>query len=547
MNGADKSTISALFLLKFDVHTGYTIEWSKTTSDSISLRGVEFKSLPSGLHDSARDVIAFVEDQDLENYPNKLLYGVSVFRSNADQAIKDRNDVKMYSLGILVSNEPEEMSKKPVSVVWKPLTFTSGWDFVEDLEKLLQLWLQEDHNEDFEKYKVLEDFFNSNKFVQIKDHVEQDSDKISTSSSTAKSASVHGLHHMLLSLPSMLENLGPLAFKVWKLALLRKKIIVHNASSIELSCSFVYCISLISTIPIEILSGLVGAGVDNINDLQYYQPLYNMGVNDINYLEQVIKKFDPGFIMSTTDEILLYKPVLYDYSVKLCAHDSSPEIVSSSNFAKSSALLKATQRDLRRFRLLYDEFDLYKDVDQEELNWWLDISEPTSWKEYIWKGFSWWATLGENDRSDCDFEANKEGLDNISTFNDQESIYTTTLQDTTVSQPRKTSIMGGSANLSSEISKEITDVLRIVGYFQSMTTKIFQVLIDIVNNSESDDSVEDSSILKDDDILYISLNDINEMGLDPYSLQDHEFVIDLVSVWWGRTAKVGSYVGNICC
>ena len=52
-------SISALFLIYFDIKAGYTIAWQPC--QGIELDGVvEYKSLPSGLHTVREDVIFFV-------------------------------------------------------------------------------------------------------------------------------------------------------------------------------------------------------------------------------------------------------------------------------------------------------------------------------------------------------------------------------------------------------------------------------------------------------------------------------------------------------
>ncbi|PHH90248.1 hypothetical protein CDD83_4186 [Cordyceps sp. RAO-2017] len=59
---ADRPPLSALFLVDFDVKAGYTIAWRRALP-GLELDGrVEYKSLPSGLHTVARDLVYFVHD-----------------------------------------------------------------------------------------------------------------------------------------------------------------------------------------------------------------------------------------------------------------------------------------------------------------------------------------------------------------------------------------------------------------------------------------------------------------------------------------------------
>ncbi|GME72083.1 unnamed protein product [[Candida] boidinii] len=134
-----------------------------------------------------------------------------------------------------------------------------------------------------------------------------------------------------------------------------------------------------------------------------------------------------------------------------------------------------------------------------------------------------------------------------------------------------------------ETDSKIENVLLLVGYFQSLTVKIFSMLIDLINNNESAkdsgsrnkqrqqhqgddsnntsfDSADDESeaLLShdnganeteshSDDIIYIEHRDIYEMGLDPYSEFDVFFLTELVDLWWDKKVKIGTYLGNLCC
>ena len=93
-NGAasfDLPSISALFLIYFDIKAGYTIGW-KRSLPGIELEGVvEYKSLPSGLHTVKEDLIYFVHDNHA---------GLSAF-VNAPAAEESRN-ARMIAVGIMV-------------------------------------------------------------------------------------------------------------------------------------------------------------------------------------------------------------------------------------------------------------------------------------------------------------------------------------------------------------------------------------------------------------------------------------------------------------
>ncbi|RPB13151.1 hypothetical protein P167DRAFT_564667 [Morchella conica CCBAS932] len=82
--------IAALFVIQFDLKAGYTITWKRTTPN-ITLDGVEFKSLPSGLHNLDHDLIYFVHPPHA---------GISAF-IRVPAPSSDRNALQL-SIGALV-------------------------------------------------------------------------------------------------------------------------------------------------------------------------------------------------------------------------------------------------------------------------------------------------------------------------------------------------------------------------------------------------------------------------------------------------------------
>lgn len=588
-NATTASPISAIFLVQFDVKSGYVLKWSKTINKNISLKGVEFKSLPSGLHEVERDVISFVQIHDHDDVDDdgneidtpdpeaqpfdKLLYGVSVFHQNLkESAGGSRNKVKMFSLGILVDPLSQINTKSTVSKfsgdlpTWRPMQFTSGLEYVDQLHKLLDEW---DNSK--ENYTKFEDFFEKHSpKMKLLDVISAKSPKrnvpkIDTTTLNTSLAGKHHSHHFLLHLSSLLEALGPLIFKVWRSALLREKILLFDAPTVELTCAYTYCLAILSTIPQEIHWLLNESGCWATSALQFIQPIYSIGVNDIDWLKTLVSGNSAGkntsFIASSTDEILLFKTALYDLSVQFNQphHVATkiPKLFPSEASIPGSKItdpLKATQRDLKRFKILAREFDLYNEdsadtsietttvnssksndepdilssdhpnnsqvqIDSEGIPWWAEVSEAASWRQLAWSGFYWWASAGENEKIEEEQEI--EGLKEI----------------------------GDNKN-------EIDRSLILVGYFQNMTKRLFTTIADIINNENEEDSKADAGDLNDvgdgdelvnEKIIWIEPADIFEMGLDPYSKQDAEFVVKLIQVWWDRKAHVGSKIVNLCC
>lgn len=563
-NATTASPLSAIFLVQFDVKSGYVLKWSKKVNDNVSLKGVEFKSLPSGLHEIERDVISFVQihenDNENETKPfDDLLYGVSVFHQNLNEHVGgSRNKVKMFSLGILVDPLSQIQAKSVTSKfsgdlpTWKPMHFTSGLEYVDQLNKLLDEW-----NYSSDDYSTFEEFFDKHSskidlldIIGSKSPKSPNLPKIDTQTLHSSLVGKHHSHHFLLSLPSLLEHLGPLIFRVWRSALLRERILLFDAPTVELNCAFAYCLAILSTIPQEIHWLLNESGCWAASDLQFIQPVYSIGVNDIDWLKSLVSpasetKENISFIASTTDEILLFKSTLYDISVQFNQphHVTSriPKVYlaeSSIPGAKNTDPLKATQRDLKRFKILAKEFKFYSEdgqtpsasaspvkanVDEsaiakeepkpelEDEPWWLQVSEPASWKELAWSGFYWWASAGENGRM-CE-EQEIDGLKENGDIN----------------------------------RNEIERSLILVGYFQNMTKRILSTIADIINNENEEESKDNDDDELVENVLWIEPGDIFEMGLDPYSAQDADFVVRLIKVWWNREAKVGTKLSNICC
>lgn len=109
----ESSPLSALFLIHFDNKVGYTLGWRRAESD-IELDGVvEYKSLPSGLHNVAEDLVYFVHGQHA---------GLSAF-VNAPADEEDRN-ARMIAVGVLVPLSLGRLGR--------------SWTHAEGLQKLAQ-------------------------------------------------------------------------------------------------------------------------------------------------------------------------------------------------------------------------------------------------------------------------------------------------------------------------------------------------------------------------------------------------------------------------
>jgi hypothetical protein len=72
--------LAALFLIQFDVKAGYTIAWKRAAPGLELSDSVEFKSLPSGLHNVPEDLVYFMHGEDYA--------GISAFINTSRSAMR---------------------------------------------------------------------------------------------------------------------------------------------------------------------------------------------------------------------------------------------------------------------------------------------------------------------------------------------------------------------------------------------------------------------------------------------------------------------------
>lgn len=524
--------ICALFLTKFDVHTGYELKWFKSLDDDVyPSKDLEFKSIPSGLHSVNTDTICFVQTKgDLESF----LYGISIFKQNSDlqritdDGVIDRSKVKLYSLGILV--DPLHLDSIEEYKNWKPKIYSVAWNYRSELSQLLSNFmnLTSDQQEEkfftkFNKFFVENCFKTKSPSISI-NSTQNDSAKLSPtlnpstkilSSTTSLSDEAFKSDHMVDSLIPFVNDFGPLIFKIWKISLLRKAIIMyspytssavciegneevkHNNYSIGDMSKMLYCICLISAIPKELEEKLMKSVNRNINELLFNRPIYNVCVNDIYQLVRL----DTNYLASTTDQIIIEKDNLYDYTIKLPLNSCNKGIyVPEVTNAVTNKVEYATPKDFERFKILYSKLNGTDELSPIASK----VSDQRSIQELIWNGLAWWASAGESFKSiNEEYNIEFEYFNNISNDN---------------------------------IEKLIT----LVGYFQKLTIRLFSVVIELVDRFDNENTTDSKAV------MVLDAHDILEMGLDPYSASDCAFVIEFIKVWWKREAKIGNYFNDIC-
>lgn len=232
--------------------------------------------------------------------------------------------------------------------------------------------------------------------------------------------------------------------------------------------------------------------------------------------------------------------------------------------------IKATQRDLRRYRALRwglsrsrdpespslsrtntgnsgagrrDSFSGVSPVHEGPL---LDPSEtesvvePLSWSALAYTGFMWWASAGER-RTATDDEGENDNilLDGL----DLDP------QTPRSGRSRSQTSLGTIAQLHDLTAKK---EMAVIAYFHRLTALILTTMSDIVDATDSDDEreVEDIPSQEGDEgegpTVYITTADMAKMGLDEWSANDKLFLEELVKSYFGRKTQFEGRNVDIC-
>ncbi|KAG5931644.1 hypothetical protein E4U53_001665 [Claviceps sorghi] len=330
-----------------------------------------------------------------------------------------------------------------------------------------------------------------------------------------------------------------------------------------------------------------------------------------------------GWVACTTDSILAMKDTLWDMLITMPSKNAScaaplcspsfpsfPSFPSSSTSSPASSRglhqdrawpaveyprgtpVKATQRDLRRFntlrsglvRLAASVSDQEPDsprsetsavrpsashshrlvrAEQDEA---VDaLIEPVSWTALAYNGYMWWASAGEQLRSDEQEEFFRDAalLADLSPA-----------QPSLMSFPRSSSRGRVSESLSSLASRhgpasdssgtpEARTELAIIAYFHRLTTQMLSVLVDLVDRADGaspssyrddddDDDDEAAALLSSRGLnaeasaITVDSHSLEKMGLDVWSATDGTFVRDLMELYFGKRARIQGKGVEIC-
>ncbi|KAJ5146830.1 hypothetical protein N7526_000182 [Penicillium atrosanguineum] len=568
--------IAALFVIRFDIRTGYVVSW-KQAVPGVEVEGVvEYKSLPSGLHNVNEDLVYFVHEQ---------YAGVSAF-VNQPAAEAERN-AKMFAVGVLVPLSTGRLGKS-----WRhaprlrELTLKHAAD-MSDTQALSEYWntfktgspAAADPESPLESPISLR-FRPGDRPDGHRNRAFSDAIVLQTPRPTLTP------FHPASSLPDFLECFGPLIFPLYRAALLRKRILFMVEAPVHQPCNYVYDLSLLASLPNSLLQALPE---DHTPPLRP-RPLFNVGIHDIPDLAsydsdrstQNLEK-DPSWIACSTDTVLSMKPELYDALVTLPPPYSQqgserafPKIAlmdhsSTKHNANKTVQLKATQRDARRYAMLRKGLRQFssdgaaspntEDSDADSTYSSSSIVEPLSWTRLAYTSFMWWASAGENrdglskEEEEHQIEQDARLLASLeslaypaSNSNGRRSLH---LEDQSQEPPRSRAagaVARHDSDGHSDVYEPYSDApVNDEGDLSLSMSRSLHVEDDDNapllrqrqqgNHSRRDTSAQDCEA---EEPITITIADMAEMGLDVWSATDRIFVEELVLLWWGRSAHVDS-------
>lgn len=190
----------------------YTIAWKRTATDT-NLDGVEYKSLPSGLHTLANDLVYFTH----EGYA-----GLSAFARGSASA-EDRN-ANFVSVGILVRKEGRFGR------------LGRGWLLAGKLEKIAAALAEDDMVAPLEEFWQEQTSRRKSKHIDSKGSIRDRA--ISTVTAIPKDEERLPEYHPALAILQYINLFGPLVFRLQQAALLRKRILFVGSPPVKTTCEF---------------------------------------------------------------------------------------------------------------------------------------------------------------------------------------------------------------------------------------------------------------------------------------------------------------------
>ncbi|KAL2824127.1 hypothetical protein BDW59DRAFT_147872 [Aspergillus cavernicola] len=585
--------IAALFVIHFDIKAGYMVTW-KRTIPGVEVEGaVEYKSLPSGLHNVSEDLVYFVHEQ---------YAGISAFINQpADES--ERN-AKMFSIGVLVPLSSGRLGKSWRHAPKLKELALSYSEHVFDTHRLLEYWETYELSANDTSAGPPDSPLESPLSFRLRAHGDrpdslQRNRAISDAIVLETSRPALTPFHPASSLPDFLDSFGPLLFPLYRAALLRRRVLFMAEAPVQMPCNYVYDLSLLASLPNSLLPLLPPDRLPSLRP----RALFNVGVYDIPYLSSFVRpsadsERDCAWIACSTDSVLSIKPELFDVLVTLPPSHSknAADKVYPTISVASPALqkkpphrteLKATQRDIRRYTALRKGLRrVFRDEEPQSAGSNSDdasdaastfssspIVEPLSWTRLAYTSFIWWASAGEKRDGFSEEEEEEHEV--------QQDARLLASVDNLPSPPA-----GSTRRQSMQPGQQPTQPpeIALVAYFRQLTTQIFATLSEVIAQQDDENGADPDNIpyqdetdndaantanatitrdttqedesnapllsqhhqphpdnhIPETDAVIITAEDMAEMGLDTWSAVDRIFVEELILMWWGRTAYVDS-------
>ena len=307
-----------------------------------------------------------------------------------------------------------------------------------------------------------------------------------------------------------------------------------------------------------------------------------------------------GWIACTTDSILAIKDTLWDMLITM-----PPDHPAGANDGVWPTVecprgtpIKATQRDLRRFNSLRSGLArlavstpggpapetpesetsavrlsagpsrrLVKDEPGEAVD---QLVEPPTWAALAYNGYMWWASAGEQLRSDEQEESGRDAAllaDLAPAPHAPMSMHRPSPRP----EPLNDSVSSLAGRRAADADEARVE-LAIIAYFHRLTTQMLSLVVDVVDAAEEaypryhdEDAADDEdgedeaeALLNkgigegpdadddDDNALKIDSRCLENMGLDVWSASDAVFVQDLVAAYFGRVARIEGKGVEVC-
>ncbi|KAK0145458.1 Protein LCHN [Merluccius polli] len=264
----EKDQIVSVFVVTFNTRSGNMLEWCLPRD--MDLDGVEFKAIASGSHRVSTDFIYFRKGS---------YFGLACFANMAVESVVERG-ARMKSVGILSPS------------------YTLLYRYMSFLEHQVRLQLQAPGH-----YSPLEAFYEDKRAL-----LPPSGDGVVTASpahtwSTSLSHSMHPemkITHPAGCMSQFTRFFGEQIMVMWKLALLRRRILIFSPPPVGVVCYRVYCCCCLANISIP------GVGVA----VPEFRPFFYVNVADISALENEL-----AYVACTTEKIFEEKKDLYDVYV----------------------------------------------------------------------------------------------------------------------------------------------------------------------------------------------------------------------------------------